>query len=45
MASASNYCNFCGTPLTTPTVLKICPRCKTRIPEAAHFCPECGQKQ
>jgi predicted amidophosphoribosyltransferase len=45
VASFSNYCNFCGTPLRQPILLKICPQCLTRIPAASKFCPECGKKQ
>ncbi|MGA2682268.1 MAG: zinc ribbon domain-containing protein [Candidatus Bathyarchaeia archaeon] len=41
----SNYCNFCGTLLHQPVVLKICPRCNNRIPALAKFCPECGKRQ
>jgi predicted amidophosphoribosyltransferase len=41
----SNYCNFCGTALRQPILLKICPKCQTRIPASAKFCPECGKKQ
>lgn len=26
-------------------LLKICPKCQTRILATAKFCPECGQKQ
>ena len=45
VASFSNYCNFCGYPLRQPILLKICPRCHSRIPVTAKFCPECGKKQ
>ncbi|HMK95585.1 MAG TPA: zinc ribbon domain-containing protein [Candidatus Limnocylindrales bacterium] len=41
----SNYCNYCGTPLRQPILLKICPRCGARISARAKFCPECGKKQ
>ncbi|MGD6807087.1 MAG: zinc-ribbon domain-containing protein [Candidatus Bathyarchaeia archaeon] len=42
----SNYCNFCGAALKPqPLILKICSSCRNRISSAAHFCPECGQKQ
>ncbi|MGA3112300.1 MAG: zinc ribbon domain-containing protein [Candidatus Bathyarchaeia archaeon] len=41
----SNYCNFCGKPLHQPVLLKICPKCNTKIPAQAKFCPECGKKQ
>jgi len=45
VASVSNYCNICGASLRQPILLKICPRCKTRILVKAKFCPECGLKQ
>jgi len=45
VASFSNYCNFCGTALRQPILLKICPKCLTRIPAVSKFCPECGKKQ
>ena len=29
-------------PAPTPTILAICPQCKSRIPAESKFCPECG---
>jgi len=45
VTAISNYCNFCGTALHQPIVLKICQKCSTRMDASANFCPECGQKQ
>jgi predicted amidophosphoribosyltransferase len=40
-----NYCGFCGVLLRPDRLLKICPKCWSKIQASAKFCPECGKKQ